>query len=314
MAVNSYTQGAITRAGTVKSDVSDILFNISPTDTPYLSNAGRRNVGSTMFEWLEEALPAPVATNAQVEGDDFSEDSAVAQSRKTNVTQIAKRNAVVTGTQRSVSNYGFAETMAHQLTLAGRILKNDVEKSLVSETEKTPGSALVARKTRGLEHFITTNVDYGVGGANGADEETALTDGTQRALDETTLLDTMQSAYENGAEPDILMVGPYNKRVVSGFTGRSGTQVQVSPETVTKNVTLMATDFGDLRVMINRKQRERTAFLLDMSYCDVAFLRPFTRQEISKIGDADREQIIVEFGNAINEKANAKIADLTTAA
>ena len=88
----------------------------------------------------------------------------------------------------------------------------------------------------------------------------------------------------------------------------------VDANVVTSNVTLYASDFGDLRVMVNRKQRDRTVFLLDFEYWKVAFLRPFTRQDIAKVGDSDREQLIVEFGlQSSQESGSGAIFDRTTA-
>ena len=316
-ATTSYTRSTSPN-NVIEEDVSDIIHNISPTDCPFMEMVGTRDVGNTNFEWLIESLPANNDDTAVIEGNEFSADTAINQTRTSNVCQIGVRTAQTTGTQAATSNYGFAEEMAHQLTLAGRILKNNVESALVSKNPKVAGAAGTARQTRGLEHWIFTNDTRGAGsstaGAQAASETAAMTDAdAQVAFTETLLSASMQSAYSAGAEPSVLMVGPFNKRAVSEMTGRGGTQVQVGPEMVTSNVTIYASDFGDLRVVVNRKQRDRTAFLIDPEYWKVAYLRPFTQQDIAKIGDADRKQIVVEFGlESSNEAASAAIFDLNT--
>ena len=316
-ATTSYTRSTSPN-NVIEEDVSDIIHNISPTDCPFMEMVGTRDVGNTTFEWLIESLPANDDDTAVLEGNEFAADTAINQTRTSNVCQIGVRTAQTTGTQAATSNYGFAEEMAHQLTLAGRILKNNVESALVSKNPKVAGSSSAARQTRGLEHWIVTNDDRGPGsstaGAQAASETAAMTDAdATRAFTETLLSSTMQTAYSAGAEPSVLMCGPFNKRAVSEMTGRGGTQVQVTPEMVTSNVTIYASDFGDLRVVVNRKQRDRTAFLIDPEYWKVAYLRPFTQQDIAKIGDADRKQIVVEYGlESSNEAASAAIFDLNT--
>lgn len=313
MAIVSGSRQTYDNAASIKENVEDIIYDISPTDTPFMNNAGRVNVQNTTFEWQTESLPDPVSTNKHEEAVAFAADTMVDSTRVTNVTQISLRNAVVSGTQLAVSQYGKTTELAHQLMLAARILKNDVEKALVSANPKIAGSSGTARQTRALEHWIVTNDTRGTGGAQATSETAAMTDGTQTALTESDVEAAMQTAWTAGAQPDVMMVGPFQKRTISGFTGRSNTRQMVDVNTVSSNITLFASDFGDLRVMMNRKQRDRTVFLLDFEYWKVAFLRPFTRQEISKVGDADREQLIVEFGlQSSNEAGSAAIFDRST--
>ena len=74
-------------SGNIKEDVSDIIFNIDPSDTPVLSNAGRRDIQTT-FEWNVESLPTTSSTNAKAEGADFASEAPVQVTRKTNVRRL----------------------------------------------------------------------------------------------------------------------------------------------------------------------------------------------------------------------------------
>lgn len=294
-----------------REDLSDIIYNIDPTDTPFVSSIGRRNVSNVTFDWQTEELPAVDGDNAQVEGFELSRAAATPTVRLSNVAQISKRDATVSGSQNAVNAAGKAREMAHQMALVSKALKRDVEKVLVSNQARDNGAATTARKTRALEHWLATNVLRGDSGASAVSETAALTDGTQRALTEDLVKEAMQTAYINGAEPSVLMVGPVNKLQVSKFAGRTGTQVSVGQNTVTSNVTIYASDFGELKVVVNRWQRERTAFLLDPAFAAVAYYRNFQRTPIAKIGDADTEMIVVEYGLEMkNEKAHAAIADI----
>jgi len=305
---NSYTTSD---AAANREDLADIIYNIDPTDTPFVSSIGRRNVSNINFDWQTEELPTVDGDNAHAEGFELERSTATPTVRLSNTCQISKRDATVSGSQNKANAAGKAKEMAHQMALVSKALKRDVEKVLVGAQGRDTGSVSGIRKTRALESWLDTNVLRGVDGASAVSETASPTDGTQRAFTEALVKEAMQTAYINGAEPSVLMVGPVNKLQVSKFEGRTGTQVSVGTGTVTSNVTVYASDFGDLKVVVNRWQRERTAFLLDTAYACLAFYRNFQRTPIAKIGDADTEMIVVEYGLEMkNEKAHAAIADI----
>jgi hypothetical protein len=294
-----------------REDLSDIIYNIDPTDTPFVSSIGRRNVSNVTFDWQTENLPEVDGDNAQVEGFELSRSAATATVRLSNVCQISKRDATVSGSQNAANAAGKAKEMAHQMALVSKALKRDVEKVLVGAQGRNNGNSTTARKTRALESWLETNVLRASDGDNAANENSAPTDGTQRALTEALIKEAMQTAYIAGAEPSVLMVGPVNKLQVSTFEGRAATRVNVGTNTVTSNVTVYASDFGELKVVVNRWQRERTAFLLDPQFAAVGYYRNFQRTPIATIGDARTEMLVVEYGLEMrNEAAHAAVADI----
>lgn len=298
-----------------REDLSDVIYNIDPMDTPFMTLAQTRNVSNVTFDWQTEELPAVNKSNAEVEGFELSRSAGTATSRPTNVCQISFRDATVTGSQEAGNPAGKRSEMAHQMALAGKALKRDMESILCGEQGRTDGAAATARTTRALESWIATNVDREGTGANAADENSSPTDGVQRALTEEMLKDVLQACYENGAEPSVLLVGPYNKRVTSDFTGRDSARQQIGPTQVQQSVTLYASDFGDIRIAPSRWIRARTAFLLDPEFVAVAYYRRMRRQDIAKIGDAKTQMIVTEYGLEMrNEAAHGVIADLTTSA
>jgi hypothetical protein len=296
-----------------REDLSSIIYNISPTDTPFISSIGRRNVSNVTFDWQTENLPAVDSSNAELEGFELSRSAATATTRESNICQISKRDATVSGSQNRSDAAGKNKEMAHQMALASKALKRDMESILCGKQGQAAGSATVARKTRALESWLATNVDRGTGGADATAATASPTDGTQRALTETLLKDTLQTCYTNGAEPSILMVGPVNKMKVSGFTGRASARQNIDATAIQQGVTVYASDFGELKVVPSRWVRERTAFLLDPEYAAVGYFRNFQTQDIAKIGDADTKMIVAEYGLEMrNEAAHGAIADLTT--
>src|SRR5690348_5975945 len=98
-----------------REDLADIIYNISPTDTPVMSASQRRNVDNTQFDWQTDALAATDTANAQVEG--FIETTPVSAptARLRNVTQISKKSASVTGSQQAENSAGRRNEMAYQM-------------------------------------------------------------------------------------------------------------------------------------------------------------------------------------------------------
>ena len=298
------------------------IYNIDPFDTPFMSAAGRRNVKNRIFDWQTESLPAVDTGNAKEEGFELSRSAATATVRVSNTTQISSRDATVSGSQESADAAGKRSEMAHQMALVSKALKRDMEAILCSNQARVAGNdSGTARKTRALEHWISTNV--GAGGtsyANAASETAALTDGsTSVALTETIFNDILQTAYTNGAEPKVVLVRPSIKRKISSFTGRSGSQIAISKVEAVNTVDIYRSDFGDVKILPSRWLRTRTissketsaALFLDPEYASVAYYRPFQTVDIAKIGDAETKMILAEFGLEMgNEKAHAKLPDI----
>lgn len=296
-----------------REDLSNIIYNISPTDTPIMSSIGRRNITNVTFDWQTEALPNVDTGNAYEEGFELSRTAATATVRVSNIAQISKRDATVTGSQQAANAAGKADEMARQMSISAKALKRDMESILSQNQAKVVGNASTPRKTRALEHWLSTNTSRGATGAAAVSDTAAMTDGTQRAFQEPLLKAILQTAYTNGAEPSIIVVGPVNKVKLSDFTGRSQARQNVSATTIQQAVSVYASDFGDLKVVPSRFTRERTALLLDPEYAKVAFYRNFQQTEIAKIGDADTRMITAEWGLEVsNEAAHAAIFDLTT--
>ena len=205
--------------------------------------------------------------------------------------------------------------MAHQLALVGKALKRDMESVLFGTVQVlNAGNATTVRTTRPFINWLETNTDAGATGTDPVvSTNTAVGDGTPRALTETILNNTLQSCYENGAEPSLYFVGPWVKRVCSTFVGRTSARQMIAAKKVVNSVTLYASDFGDIKILPSRWIRARDSFLVDPRYVKVAYFRNFSRQKIAKIGDADTEMILSEYGLQVdNEAAHAAIRDLST--
>lgn len=293
----------------------DMIYNISPTETPFLSSIEKISTTSTKHEWQTDALAAASGTNKVLEGDEATTDAAVATVRLYNYRQISDKVAAVTGTQEVINKAGRKSQMAYEMAKRSQELKRDVETRLCGNYASVAGNATTEPECAGIEAFIATNDDFGAGGASpvGADGTAARTDGTQRAFTETSLKNALQLAWAQGGNPDMIMVGGWNKQVMSGFSGNAARTIDAGEQKLVASIKIYASDFGDIKVVASRFSRSRSALILDSSLWKFAVLRDFTVSDLAKSGDYTRKQLLVEYTlQASNEKGNAGVFDLTT--
>jgi len=302
-----------------REDLSDVIANISPTETPFQSSIGKTKATAVYHEWQTDSLAAATTNNAAVEGADASDATLTPTVRLGNYTQILQKTIKVSGTLDTVNKAGRKSEKAYQLAKASAEIKRDLETILLANQGRSAGSSnSTARKMAGLLSWLTTNTSV----VTSANNPTTIgvstrTDGTQRTFTEQLLKDAVASVFTSGGNPKVLMVGPSGKQKVSSFAGIAAQRFAAPadmPTTIIGAADVYMSDFGMLSIVPNRFMRARDAFVLDPEYAAVAYLRPFQTNELAKAGDSDKTQLLVEATLEVkNEAAHALIADLNMA-
>lgn len=307
----------------IREDLANVIFNISPQTTPFVSNmTKRRKVSNTFFEWQTDSLAA-AAANAQIDGDDLSSYTAVtATSRLGNYTQIMRKDFIIADNLGGALDLaGRRSEIAYQLAKKGDELKRDMEFNLCGvNVAAVAGNNTTARKTASLSAFIKTNTSRGTGGADPTVSSgvvnAAATDGTQRAITETLLKTVLQSVWSEGGEPKMAMVGPHVKTVISGFAGIAAQRYMApsdSPTTIIGAADVYMSDFGSVQIVPSRFSRARDCYIVDPDMCELATLRPIQSEELAKTGDATKYMLLAEVGLQVNQEAGlGVVADLST--
>ena len=303
----------------IREDLSDIIYNISPTEAPFMQNAGRGKASNTFTEWQNDTLATASTTNQQIEGDDIASfDAEVATVRLGNYTQISRKTLIISDTAEVVDKAGRKSELAYQLAKKGKELKRDMEANLTNNIGANAGSTGAARVTGSLLAFIKTNYDKASGGVVPVYTTVPTdvwTNGTQRAFTENILKNVIQLCWTQGAEPSTLMVGALGKQAVSAFAGVAAKRMNQTGAEATAIIgaaDAYVSDFGTLSVVPNRFMRTRDAFVLDYNFVSVDYLRPFKQVPLAKTGDAEKRMLIVEYGLRVkNEKALGVAVDLT---
>jgi hypothetical protein len=302
-----------------REDLTDVIYNISPTETPFMSSVGKTKATAVYHEWQTDSLAAATTNNAAVEGADASDATLSPTVRLGNYTQILQKTIKVSGTLDTVNKAGRKSEKAYQLAKASAELKRDLETILLSNQGRSAGTSnSTARKMGSLLSWLKTNSSVGSGGADPATIGVSTrTDGTQRTFTEQLLKDVVAEVYDSGGNPKVLMVGTAGKQKVSTFAGIAAQRFMApsnTPTTIVGAADVYMSDFGSMSVVPNRFMRTRDALVLDPEYAALAYLRPFQTNELAKAGDSDKTQILVEVTLEVkNEAAHGIIADLNMA-
>jgi hypothetical protein len=304
----------------MREDLSDVIYNISPTDTPFMSTIGKTKATAVYHEWQTDSLAA-AAANAAVEGADATEATLSPTTRVGNRTQISQKTVGITGTLEAVDKAGRKSEKAYQLAKASSEIKRDMEFTLLNNTVQSNGTAgSTARVLGGLQTWLASNTSNGASGSAGASGTTARTNGTDRTFTEALLQSVVKSVFTSGGSPKVLMVTPAHKQTVSAFAGIAAQRYMApadAPTTIIGAADVYMSDFGSMSVVPNRfmlsgNSANEVAFVLDPEYASVAYLRPFFTNDLANTGDSTKTQLLVEYTLEVkNEAAHGIIADLS---
>ncbi len=276
-------------------DVSSIISNITPQATPFTSTIGKGKARGKVFEWQEDSLASPT-TIAHVEGADFTDMTLTPTVMRSNLTQIFSKTIKVSATSDAIETHGRAKETAYQLAKVGAEMKRDIEHTMVGQSQDaTAGDASsTARLTGSVLGKDNGSADCIATGA--------ITDMGTATLTETKLNEALQSMYDNGATPEVLMIKPADATVVASFaySSPSGGSTRIrdmgSSTKIVNSVQIYVSPFGEVRVQINRLIKSDKALIYQPSMWSMEILRPMTRTLLAKTGDADKHALVTEFG------------------
>lgn len=294
-----------------REDLADMIWNVDPTDTPLIQLLPRTDAESVLHEWQTDGYAA-AASNAAIEGNEATFTTPALTTRLNNRCQIFSKTLVVSRTQEVVRKAGRRSESDYQLGKRVTELKRDMEFVIAGNQADAAGSVTVARALRSLEAWYATNDQRGASGADGSPGN-AATDGTQRAFTETLLKAAVKAAWDSGGTPSDLILGSFNKQVLSGFAGNASRMTDASSKKLVAAIDLYESDFGVIRAWPDRFSRARTVHVIDPNMVALAELDGFKVEPLAKTGDARKWLATFEGTLEVrNEKALAVVADLTT--
>jgi hypothetical protein len=323
MAVPTNTRETYGAVG-IREDLSDIIYNISPTDTPFLNGVGKGTASNTLFEWQTDDLDA-AAANRRAEGDDPTSIAVSEPTRLSNYTQISSKTVQSSGTAEAVDFAGRKSTQAYQLAKRAKEIKRDMETMLLDTTVKAAGSSGSARATGAYQSWVgtgaagTSNVldGDGTGLTNAADGSSVATTVTAGAISLALINSVIKRIWDLGGSPDTIMTSGTKKQAISALGSSVVADLQTNtsgavPATAINAVDVLVTDFGTFKLVPNRFCTESCAYIVDFDMWSVDYLRPFKTETLAKTGDSIKQMMIAEYGlRAKNGNGSGLIMNLS---
>lgn len=284
---------------TNRDDLTDVITNISPTQTPIVTMIGTAKAKATYHEFPEDTL-SDAAVNAHVEGAANTATAAPARTRKGNYTQIMKRGYEVTETQQAVDKAGVDDEYGYQMLKAMKELSRDLEYAVTLNGAAVAGTTSTARKMAGIGNLITTNK--------------LANAGTARVITRAIITSALQAAWNAGGEPDKLIVSGGNKVNISALTTSNTKNIDAKKKELVEAVDVIDTDFGRVEIKASRFMPDTSIYVLDPQYIAVAWLRRFKKKDLPATSDAISGIITGEMTLEFKgEAGQAQITDLKLA-
>lgn len=318
--------GADLKSGVAREDLLEQITNISPYDTPFVSQAPKVACRHIYHQWLIDTLSSQTLSGA-VEGADWSLDTTTAPSRIFNITMILRKDIGLSESQRAVDTAGFADQYAYEVQKAVKELAIKLETCVFGALSTNTGTSANARVMKGLQSFIATNTAYAGAGAGGVTPADATHDGQMVVGD---FADMLNRIYVQGGNPEQVYASPKVKRQISAFTvpgAAAGTPHARNIAAVDKKlvgaIDFYDSDFGLIQIVLDRWVPESTnvttatasatntggqLFFLSRAINRLAWLRPVHHELVGKRGDSVAGLVVGEVTlEVLNEKANGRL-------
>jgi hypothetical protein len=302
----------------IREDLSDVIYDISPEETPFYTACAKAKASNTLHEWQTDALRSS-GDNAHIEGDDTIAEARSATVRLNNRTQIFKNGVVIPGTDQGLNKAGRAREMAYQVLKIAKEQKLDIEKAMFANQAKVAGDSSTARRMAGVPSWLTTNTNF-QSGSSGADptgdgSNARTDDGTPTAFSQTKFDAVMQSIWVSGGKPDSVYLSAFQMNLALGFTGNNNQRSNITAEAekVIKHMAVYVTPWGTVEFKPTRENRARDVFIMQDDMWAVGVLRATKNEELAKTGDNEKRQVVTELTLVCrNEKSSGGIYDNTT--
>lgn len=278
-------------------DLKEEIILVEPSDTPLVTmlySGGRVVKASDLTVTWRERKRNSTASELKLEGAEAGTPLKSSRQMYSNVCQILERNLSVSGTMEALHPYGVGD--AYSTELADRIaeIKKDLEFYFLTGA-KNLGTDSVPRQMNGLYNMFANVLDKtGKGALTLADFE-----------------DCMQMMWDKGCNTDVyLFVNATEKRALNKMLQENGITVNatMTDEKLKIQISEIETDFGKVKLVLDRHIPQGTCMGIDLSQVEVSELRSLFHETLAKTGDYTKGHILVENTiKLLNQYAGFKI-------
>lgn len=283
----------------IREDVLDIIYQITPEDTPFFNMIGDSRATDILHQWPRRSLTTR-ADNAQEEGHEFNINAsffaaAVLPVRVSNLTQIFRKLPRVTESFQATQVIGISDLMADQIQQRSVEFKTDVEHALLRGSINSGSSATgTARRLRGFHNMNPSNG----------------TDLTSNASFTETLFNLLlEDIWADGGRAQDVLVNGYMKRRISSFTDSATKFFMADDRKVINTIGVYESDFFTTQIHLCRDCRNAAGdydlYAFDRSFFAKAWLRTPKVERLPRMGDDVRAVVIAELTLEYGDQAAA---------
>ena len=298
-------------AGGTREDLLDIITNISPEETHFLSSWGKVPAKNITHEWLLDSLDRPgdpdngdTDVHCTGESTDATFEALGPRCRVNNQTHIFRQTGDVSETQRAVNNAGIADEYAYQKMKAMRELAMKIEFGLIHSIRANqfapqaayPGvcaSPVGCRKMDGI--FSVIDWDTNDFACLDATRQGTVLDPSGSPctyLNPQILDDLHELMWDKGSAAKSIYTNAYQKRRISRvYLNGQSRDISAEAKKLVNVVDVYESDFGLRRIYLHRYIPTRRVLILDEDYGRIAVLRPVKSYQLAKVGNSDKFMI-----------------------
>lgn len=281
----------------VVTDVTDLIYQITPEDTPFFHLCDDKPAGAQAptHEWQVRDLTTR-SDNAQFDGFTYTFTGPMQlPTRKFNVLQILAEDIRISNSDQAIGHYGIPNLRADQVEVKLTRLKTDIEVALLRGTLST-GNSGVARRMLGIIPMCQSNFSM-------------YTNASTATFSESRFNGMMEQGWTLGSSLRDVLVDGRMKRAISNFTGNATRYINADASKLVQSIDMIETEFGPVNVHLCRDlpttgaagSLARTVLFLDKTHLAKAWLRPVQVQAAAKIADSEdyiaTAELTLEYGH-----------------
>jgi hypothetical protein len=259
----------------IRIDSELMRVSATPTANPVSVTTGY--AGSTNANHSNGAV-IQILGPAVTDGADPEQFITTNRVAKFNYMQVFQEAITVSDLENWAANYGVDDKYTYEVKKWLKTLAIRLDKTIAQNNFRFEDSTNSSRIMGGLSYFITTN-DINVGGA----------------LSESNLNTQIKACFDNGGEPNTIVVSTDQKPKITALVAASQRwykQGDLDNLTVGASAKRYISDFGDFNIVVDRHLPAGQLFILDTSTIKVITGKPFTHELLAKTGTADKGEIV----------------------
>jgi len=244
-------------------------------------------------------------SRARHEGDDADDSPSTEVSTNYNYSQIFQRTVNVSRSRQLWAEYGVADWLDYLQAKYVKELMMDLSR-LPYYGRRYAGAASTARSAGGFRTFITDNLTYAT--------STGATGGTPQTLTRTYIDNTLQNIYEDGGDPGIILTGAHAQRKINDmYIGSVSTERSESIGGVLITKLLNPISGKLIDVVVDRQCPTNEMWILSPEHISYYAIDPFFYEELAKTGDADKGEVVGEYGFIVAyDKSHGAVLEFAT--